>query len=410
MARTLFGPDIDLRSTSALRQILDIASIEDQEHWKALEGAYYSNFVSTASGDALDLLGDDLGLQRDFQQATGSVKFTLAGGLPGRSYVLPVGTLLETAAPVQRFRTTAAAVLASTQNAVTVATTAVTPGEAANVAASAIVQINPLFAQHNLALGTATVAATNPAAFAGGELLADDESYRARLLRQPRSIFTVQSVQAAVLNVDGVRDCRLSDPLGGVDVSMSIFNSFVFDNRRFGQARFLGSPYFFDVLVAPEPGYAWDTDDVVTGLRDAVAAAVDAVRPIGIFPNIRPANEVVVGLRANVGVRPGMDAGAMTASLKTAFEQRVSGLGLGGAVIASEILCDLMAVAGVTDVQNLHLRRYPPTFGAILFGDRESFASDVIEADLGANLALSPHEIATFRYDSGLIDLRVSDR
>jgi uncharacterized phage protein gp47/JayE len=410
LARAMFGPDVDLRSTSALRKILDIASAEDQEHWKALEGSYYASYVSTASGDALDLLGDDLGLQRDYRQATGTVTFTLAGEAPGRAYVLPVGTLVETAAPAIRFRTTQSATLSSTQKTATLAATAVLAGPSGNVAKNAIVQINPLYAAHYLSLGSATIAAANAAAFSGGDTFADDETYRARLLRQPRTMWTVQAVRAAVLDVDGVRDCKLSDPLGGVDVSLSVFDSFVFDRRRFGQARFLGTPYFFDVLVAPQPGYAWETIGGVTGLHDAVAAALDAVRPIGIFPNVRLADAVVVGVRANVTTLPGVDADAVRAALKSAFQRRVSGLALGGAVLASEVLCDSMSVPGVVDVQQLHLRRYPPAFGTIVFGDREQFQGAVIEADLGANVPLTSNEIATFRFDSPLIDLRVRDR
>jgi uncharacterized phage protein gp47/JayE len=410
LAQSLFGPDVDLRSTSALRKMLDVASIEDQEHWKALEGAYYANFISTAMGDALNLLGDDLGLQRDNQQAAGQATFTLAGEAPGRIYILPVGTLVETAAPAIRFRTGETATLSSFQKTATVGATAVVSGSTGNIAASAITQINPFYAAHYLSLGSATIAATNAAAFTGGELLIDDETYRARLLRLPRNLFTVEAVSAAVLNVDGVRDCKLSDPLGGVDVSLSIFNSFVFDRRRFGQARFLGTPYFFDVLVAPQPGYAWDTIGSVTGLHDTVVAAVDAVRPIGVFPNIRLANAVVVGVRASVITSPGMDSVAVDAALKNTFEQRVAGLGLGGAVLASEVIRDFMNIAGVIDVQNLHLRRYPPIFGSIIFGDREQFQNVAIETDLGANLSLTANEIATFRYDSQLIDLQVSDR
>jgi uncharacterized phage protein gp47/JayE len=410
LARSLFGQDIDLRSTSPLRQILNIASAEDQEHWKALEGAYYANFISTATGDALDLIGDDLGLQRENRQATGQVTFKLSGGEVGRNYTLPVGTLVETAAPVIRFRTTERTILSTTQTTATVAASAVLPGSSGNVRSAAIVQINPLYAAHYLSLGTATVAATNTAPFTGGELFADDEIYRAHLLRLPRNLFTVQAVSAAVLNVDGVRDCRLSDPLGGVDVSLSIFDTFVFDRRRFGQARFLGTPYFFDVLVAPQPGYAWETIGGVPGLREAVAAAVDLVRPMGIFHNIRLADAVVVGLRANITTRPGMDLAAVGAALKRAFEQRIAGLGLGGAVLASEVVRDLLNVSGVVDVQNLHLREYPRTFGSIVFGDREQFQSAVIEADIGANLSLASNEIAMFRYDSQLIDLRISDR
>ena len=89
---------------------------------------------------------------------------------------------------------------------------------------------------------------------------------------------------------------------------------------------------------------------------------------------------------------------------------KISGLGLGNAVVAAEVLCDLMAVAGVQDVRNLHLRRYPPAFGATVFGDRERFRAAVIEGDLAGNLPLAPHEIASFRFDSELIDLQVSDR
>ena len=410
LARSAFGPDIDLRSTSALRKILDIASAEDQEHWKALECGYYANFVSTAKGDALNLLGDDLGLQRKNQQATGRVTFTLTNGAPDRNYILPVGTLVETAAPVNRFRTTDSLALSSVQTTATVGAAAVLPGPGGNVAASAIVQINPIYAGHYLSLGPAAIAATNSAPFTGGDFLADDETYRAQLLRLPRTLFTVKAVSATALNVDGVRDCRVSDPLGGVDVSLSVFSTFVFDRRRFGQARFLGTPYFFDVLVAPQPGFAWETIGAVAGVRDQVAAAVDAVRPIGIFPNIRLADLVVVGVRANITTQPGIDAVAVGAALKSAFEQRVAGLGLGGPVVASQVLRDLLGVSGVVDVQNLHLRRNPPTFGSIVFGDREQFQGAVIEADLGANLSLTSNEIATFRYDSQLIDLQVSDR
>ena len=259
LARSLFGPDVDLRSSSALRKILDIASQEDHELWKALEASFYANFVSTATGDALDLLGDDLGLLRGRQPATGQVTFTLSGEAPGRTYALPVGTLVENATSVLRFRTTQAAVLSAAQKKATVAASAVVPGPSGNIAASAIARINPLYASHYLSLGSAAIAATNAAPFTNGDLFLDDETYRASLLRLPRTLFTVDAVSAAVLNVDGVRDCIVSDPLGGVDVSLSIFDRFVFDRRRFGEARFLGTPYFFDVFVAPQPGYIWET-------------------------------------------------------------------------------------------------------------------------------------------------------
>jgi uncharacterized phage protein gp47/JayE len=211
LAQSLFGPDVDLRSTSALRRILDIASTEDHEHWKALEGGFYGNYITTANGAALDLLGDDLGLQRQNRLATGQVTFTLAGEAPGRNYILPVGTLVETAAPVVSFRTTAATTLSSTQKTATVAAQAVVRGVSGDIPKNTIVQINPIFAGHYLSLGTATIAASNSLDFSGGDQLSDDETYRAQLLRLPRTVFTIEAVRAAVQNVDGVRDCRVGD-------------------------------------------------------------------------------------------------------------------------------------------------------------------------------------------------------
>src|SRR5262245_33459664 len=49
-AREMFGEDIDLRSTSSLRKILDVAAAEDHELWKGAERLFYAMFLSTATG------------------------------------------------------------------------------------------------------------------------------------------------------------------------------------------------------------------------------------------------------------------------------------------------------------------------------------------------------------------------
>lgn len=406
-ARAVFGPNVDLHSTSALRKMLDVIAIDTHEQWKALEAHYYANFASTASGDALDLLGDDVGVPRAFLKSSGTVSFKLTNGSPGRNYQLPVGTLVETAGPI-RFRTTQAVSLTTTAPTADAGAQAVEAGIAGNVAKTTIVAVNAQYAEHYLNLGSATVGVSNAAAFAGGDLAEDDETYRTRLLGKPRTLWTVEAIRDAVINVDGVRDCRVNDPLGGVDSSQSIFNLFVYGRRRFGEQRFFGSPYFFDVLVAPEPGYIWESDGGVTGIRESVENAIANVRPVGIFPNVVMADSVSVGVRADVTIKPGLSSNAIVAALKDKFERRVAGLGLGNAVLASEVLCDFMNVEGALDVQNLRLRRYPPTFSSIKFGDRERFASSVVEVDVGANLPLSPKEIAVFTFDSSLVDLQVT--
>lgn len=409
-ARQMFGADIDLRSTSALRKLLDLSSYEDLELWKGMEQLYYSNFISTASGDALDLLGVDTGIPRRFLTASGEVTFTLANPVPGRTYYLPLGTLLETDAPVQHFRTLDLVALSDQSKVATVSVQALERGPQGDVGAKAINKIDSQFATQNLNLGTATVQVANAAPLTGGDQLEDDASYRSLLTGYPRTIWTLEAVQSAVTGVDGVRDCRLFDPLGGTDVSLSIFQLFAFSQRRFGTQRLLGTPYYFSILVALEPGYVWETQPGLTGVKDQIQNAIAQVRPVSIFPNILRANNVVIGIRAQILIKSGHDKNGVLASIKDKLEQRISALGLGNAVLFSQVQCDCLSVPGVTDVQQLHLRRSPPLLSRVSFGSSLVFQQEVIEAAVGENIDLKPNEIAVFQVDSALIDIQVSDR
>lgn len=409
-AREIFGDDVDLLSTSVLRKILDIASAEDQELWKRMEQLYYSNFISTASGDALDLLGDDVGIPRRFLTAKGKVKFKLSGEAPGRIYHFPIGTVIETDPPVHHYRTLSLISLSAQNKEAAVDIEATARGPTGNVALNAINKLNATYIQRNLNLGGALVEVKNEAPTTGGELREDDTSYRALLLSRPRTLWTLEAVRNIVKDVDGVRDCRLFDPLGGVDVSLSKFNFFNFSQRRFGTQRLLGTPYFFEILVAIYPGFLWETEGQVTGVRDDIENAIREVRPISIFPNLRLANNVLVGIRANVLIKSGHDSNAVIASIKEKLELRVNALGLGNTVLYAEVLCDCMDIAGVIDVQQLHLRRCPSLLGTITFGKSQHFQGQIIEMAVGENLPFQPDEIPIFKIDSQLIDLQVSDR
>lgn len=409
-ARQMFGTDVDLRSTSALRKMLDLSSYEDLELWKGMEQFYYSNFISTASGDALDLLGVDTGIARRFLTASGDVKFTLSNPAPGRAYNFPLGTLVETDPPVQRFRTLSLVTLSDQNKVGTVTVEALQRGPQGNVAANAINKINAPYALQNLNLGTATIQVANTTPLTGGDQLEDDASYRGLLIGYPRTIWTLDAVQKAVTQADGVRDCRLFDPLGGADVSRSIFQLFAFSQRKFGTQRVLGSPYYFNILVAIEPGFVWDTQPGLTGVKDQVQNAIAQVRPISIFPNILRANNVIIGLRANILIKSGHDKNGVLASIKDKLDQRISSLGLGNAVLASQVQCDCLSIAGVVDVQQVHLRRSPPLLSRVSFGSSLVFQQEVIEVAIGENIDLKPNEIAVFQIDSDLIDIEVSDR
>jgi uncharacterized phage protein gp47/JayE len=409
-ARAMFGDDADLRETSALRKLLDISSAEDLELWKGMEQLYYGGFISTASGVSLDLLGEDLGLTRRFLPAEGKIKFTLSNEAPGRVYHLPLGTIVETDPPVRHFRTLRTISLSAGNKEQEVEIAALERGPDGNVAANTINKINAVHAQRYLNLGTAAVAVKNEAPLTGGERLEDDAVHRERLLGHPRTVWTLPAVTHAVKQVDGVRDCRVFDPLGGVDVSLSKFNEFRFGARLFGTQRLLGTPYFFDILVALQPGFPWESAGGAPGVREAIENAIRDVRPISIFPNLRQANNVLIGLRAKVLIKAGHDRNAVAASIKNRLETRVDSLTLGGGVLYSAVLRDCLEVTGVIDVQQLRLRRSPGQFSRFTFGSGQRFQSGVIEAAVGENLTLLPDEIAVFKIDAELIDLEVSDR
>ena len=48
LARSLFGPDLDLGSGSAIRKILEVSALEDARTWSALAALYDNQFVATA--------------------------------------------------------------------------------------------------------------------------------------------------------------------------------------------------------------------------------------------------------------------------------------------------------------------------------------------------------------------------
>ncbi len=278
-AQLLFGPDIDLRSSSTVRKLLELASLEDALSWMQLDDVYNSAFVATAAGQALDRLGTDLGLDRNYVPASGTVSFKLASTAPANCvFTMPPGTLVDTAPPGPgldpiRFRLTAKVSLVlhnppdgSEQTQATV--NAVLPGPDGNIAQKTLVGIDPDFAARYLGFDPSLVTVTNPAPFTGGDGYEDDGSYRSRLYSLPRSLWTADAVRQTVLAVDGVRDVLVNDPYGGLDSAAAPFGEFCFNDRDFQTSRALCNPYFFTITVAPEPGVLWESSGNLVGLSD----------------------------------------------------------------------------------------------------------------------------------------------
>lgn len=408
-ARAMFG-DVDLTSTSPLRKILETTAAEDGELWKRLEDLYFGNFASTAVGDTLDQLGEDVGLPRPRLASTGKVTFTLGNPAPGRRYIVPEGAIVVTAAPLRAFGTTAPVTLDSAHKTADVGVVAFEPGPAGDVATGAIIDIDPTYRSIFVGdIGAATLAVTNKAALTGGAGREPDDTYRARLLGLARNLWTVESVAQAALGVSGVLDVVLSDPVGGVDVSQSYFDLFNFDQRAFGSERRVGEPYFFSVVVAHEFRAPWRTTGVVTGIFERVSAAIDKVRPIGVHANIVEADHIEVGARATVVVRPGSDGAALLSSIRQRLAGDIGSLRLGGDVLYSQVVRAFVEQPGVLDVQGLHLRRSPAAFGRITFG-AVPMQRVLAEAAVGENLVMGPTELAIFAPGGDALDVTLVTR
>ncbi len=421
LGRALFGDNLDLSSGSAIRKLLEISALEDARTWAALAAMYDNSFVPTATGEALSRLGLELGLPRPFLEARGTIVLKLAGPLPaGTSQIsIPRGARLSTPGG-HHVATDESIVLSAASPQRTLSVIAFYPGPSHNLdpanANQKIDRWNRLdpaveeLDKAEKAAGAPLVAVEHTAPLSGGELKWPDSRYRDLLLRAPRSLWTVDAIRLAVSLVPGVRHVQVRDALGGLDINQSIFGNFNFIERVFGSERNLGSPYYFTVLVAPVPGAIWSGPD---GLHASVESAIEDLRPLGIFPQIEPADEVGVGVEGDLvttglplptGSAATVNASQAAQDLKKRLLSRVSryidGLQFGEPVRSAEVIWSVMNEPGIADFRGVRLLRFPPGFDAV---DLNAGATPgaVQKYEVGKNIELQANQIPVFVDDAG---------
>ena len=421
LARALLGAEVDLGSGAAIRKLLEITALEEARTWAALAATYDDMFVPSARGPALTRLGEELGLPRPHLMATGTVLLKLVADLPaGRTALaIPRGARLLTAGG-HHVSLTDGVVLGPALKQRDVAVEAFHPGPSHNLDPSVTVgtehpqkidrwhRADPKLAELNateLAAGRVLVEIEHTVPLTGGEAFWPDLRYRQLLLRAPRSIWTLAAVEMAVAMVPGVRQVQVQDLRGGLDLQQSIFGNFNFIERLFGAERDLGNPYYFSVLVAPTPAAIWGGPD---GLGTAIAQALEDVRPIGIYPTVRQATEVGVGVSARLVVRglplptgpaATVNASAAAAELRARLHARlqryVDGLPFGEPVRVSEVVWALMSEPGIADARDVQLIRFPaaPTAAELAVTPT---TPTVVTLPVGANLDLGQDRIPVY--------------
>lgn len=429
-AQQFFGDDIDVRPGSVIRRLIEMSALEHARSHATLALMYDQIFVSSAVGDALSRLGEELGLARPELQAEGEIGLTLAAPAPGGEFVVPTGARLLTPGG-HHVGLLESARFAEQRKSTRVRVQAFYPGAGHNldplVADQKITLWNPAdpaldslraLAGDNAMTAEQALAIAHDAKLTGGELLWPDGRYRELLLRAPRSLWTVEALRTAVTLVPGVEEAQVIDEFGGLDLERSIFGNFNFIERLFAGARDLGSPYSFAVIVKSAPSAIWGGAD---GLRAAIAETLEDLRPIGVFPEIRMAEEVGVGIAAKLVLRgeplPAGDSASVNASAAAdEFKDRliervrgyVRGLRLGEPVRVAQVNWAMLNEPGLEDVLDLRLARALPSTTTLDF-NASITAAKVRDATLleeGENLTLTRDQVAVFLDDpSGLVIL-----
>jgi hypothetical protein len=425
LARALLGDDLDLTSGSVVRKLLEVSSLEDARTWAAMAAIYDNMFVASATGEALTRLGEELQLPRPFLEAKGRVRLVLQGALPDGVAELRIARgarMLTSGGHHVAAEETLVLSPASPQRDVAVA--AFYPGPEHNLVPSNATQkidrFNPLdpslagLLAAEAAAGATLVKIEHTDPLTGGELQWPDARYRQLLLQAPRSVWTVDAIRIAVSLVPGVRQVKIKDGFGGLDIHQSIFGNFNFIERVFSSERDLGSPYYFTVLVAPTPAAIFEGPD---GLRTSIESAIEDLRPIGIFPRVEKADEVGVGVEAKLvvsgiplpsgskaTVNASEAAKALKARLLVRLRQYVDSLAFGEPVRAAEVVWAFMNEPGVADVRDVKLLRYPPGFDGIDFAATTSLQA-VQKLGCGENLNLQVNQVAVFVDDPANLEV-----
>ena len=196
----VFPSDLVLTSNSNAGILSRLIAWREYEQIQAQQQVYYSAFVSTATGSALDRLGANVGLPRKVDRpATATLTIVTDG-----EYFIEAGTQFETedgyifdltddVLTTQKGDTWQAVGNAEAED----------TGEVTNVEPNTITIVyNP---------DESIISVTNPEKASGGQDYEEDPQYRARLIaenaNQPSP--TLNGVRSALLNVQGVREVNI---------------------------------------------------------------------------------------------------------------------------------------------------------------------------------------------------------
>lgn len=196
----VFPSDLVLTSNSNAGILSRLIAWREYEQIQAQQQVYYSAFISTATGSALDRLGANVGLPRKVDRPASTMLTIVTDG----EYLIEAGT---------QFETEDGYIFDLTEDVLTAPkdgkwqgvgnAEAEDKGEITNVEPNTITIVyNP---------DESILSVTNNEKASGGQDYEEDPQYRARLIAENanRPSPTVNGVRSALLNVQGVREVNI---------------------------------------------------------------------------------------------------------------------------------------------------------------------------------------------------------
>ena len=196
----VFPSDLVLTSNSNAGILSRLIAWREYEQIQAQQQVYYSAFVPTATGSALDRLGANVGLPRKVDRPANATLTIVTDG----EYLIEAGT---------QFETEDGYIFDLTDDVVSVQKgdvwQAVGNAEAEDTGAITNVEPNTITVVYNP--DESIISVTNTDKASGGQDYEEDPQYRARLIAENanRPSPTLNGVRSALLNVQGVREVNI---------------------------------------------------------------------------------------------------------------------------------------------------------------------------------------------------------
>ena len=327
----VFPSDLVLTSNSNAGILSRLIAWREYEQIQAQQQVYYSAFVSTATGSALDRLGANVGLPRKVDRPASATLTIVTDG----EYLIEAGTQFETE-DGYIFDLTDDVVSTQKGN----VWQAIGNAEAEDTGAITNVEPNTITVVYNP--DESIISVTNPEKASGGQDYEEDAQYRARLIAENanRPSPTLNGVRSALLNVQGVREVNIVE-------------------NQFATADKYGNPPY-SVHIYCLGGNKQDIADclishiavgvTLTGTTycDAIDAAGNTKRVYFDFATDRPIS-VQVKLKTNAewNVDEGKDY------VKETVVDFINQLEMGDTVYLTKLYPQIYAIAGIDDAKIL---------------------------------------------------------